>query len=436
MRPRRNVFRLLVAAEAAVLAAAVLFGVIQMAKPKAEPKAKTAPASREEDLYAVEGDSQGNLHTGEEAAQADPGMPGTAEEELLGGGQAQKEPQPAVFSEEVMAKLASMTLEEKVAQMFLTTPEALTRNDSVEVAGEGTRDAVHAYPVGGLVYSALNFQDKGQTRELLSGVQQYSSERIGLPLFLAVEEAGGDGSSPLASKNGYAIQRSPAELGVGGRPEEAAQAADAIAAYLAEEGFNLNLSPLADLAGGADSAHDSRCYGADAATVSMMVAEAVNAFHGKGVRTASGMFPGKGYGGSITKGWAEWENSDALAFRSAANAGTECIIVGNVICESLTGDDQALCSLSVGAAYYLRNEMGYTGILMTDSLSDAAVTGKYSTGEAAVMAVKAGMDLLYCPADFEAAYQAVLDAAGRGEISTEEIDQAVGYILTEKMRSG
>ncbi len=431
MRPRRNVFQLLFLAEAVVLIAVILFGIVQMQKPRV--KTKPAPVSQEEDLYAVEGDSQGNLLAGERPTQADSAMSETMGEEPKGGEQAQKELQPAVFSEAVNAKLESMTLEEKAAQMFLITPEALTHNDSVEVAGEGTKNAINTYPVGGIVYSSLNFQDKEQTQELLSGVQQYSNERIGLPLFLAVEEAGGNEFSPLAAANGYEIQRSPAEIGAEGHPEEAAQAADGIAAYLAEEGFNLNLAPLADLAAGADNAHDGKCYGADAATVSMMAAESVNAFHAKGIRTAVGLFPGKGNGSNQSKEWTEWENSDVLPFQSAINAGTECIRVGNVVCQALTRSPDALCSLSKDAACYLRNEMGYTGILMTDSLSEEIITGKYSAGEAAVAAVKAGMNLLYCPADFETAYQAVLDAVNRGEISMEEIDQAAGYILMGKM---
>ncbi len=93
MRPRRNIFRLLVAAEAAVLVVVILLGIVQMAKPKAPP----APVSQKEDLYAVEGDSQGNLHTGEEPAQTDLGVPETAGEVLKGGEQAPKELQPAVF---------------------------------------------------------------------------------------------------------------------------------------------------------------------------------------------------------------------------------------------------------------------------------------------------------------------------------------------------
>lgn len=413
MRPRHNVFQLLVIVEAAVLIAVVLFGVVQMNKPKAQTEPEQV--SQEEDLYAEE--------ENEDAESAMSEQVGNGESPL----------QPAVFSEQVNAKLAAMTLEEKIAQMFLITPEALTHNDSVEVAGEGTKNAINTYPVGGLVYSSLNFQDKEQTQKLLAGVQQYSQERIGLPMFLAVEEAGGEAYSPLASSNGYGLLRSPAEIGADGQPEGAAQVADAIAAYLVEEGFNLNLAPMADLAAGMDGVHDGKCYGTDAATSSMMVAESVNAFHGKGIRTAVGMFPGKGNGSNNAKEWTEWENSDALPFQSAINAGTECIMVGNVSCQALTGDAEELCSVSDNAASYLRNDMGYTGILMTDSLSEEAVTGKYSSGEAAVAAVKAGMNLLYCPAAFEEAYQAVLDAVNQGEISQETIDQAAGYILMKKM---
>ena len=92
---------------------------------------------------------------------------------------------------------------------------------------------------------------------------------------------------------------------------------------------------MADRAGGVDSVHDSKCFGNDAAVVSMMAAESVNAFHGKGIKTAAGMFPGKGNGSNVTKDWTEWENSDALPFRAVINVGTECIMVGNVTCEPL-----------------------------------------------------------------------------------------------------
>ncbi len=426
MRLPRNVFQLLIAIEAVVLAAVILFGAVHMRREavqtgKSQAKARAEGEQDRQDFIAKKDDRKPGSEDG-----------GSEAEDESGDSLSQEGGTP-VFSEEVQSKIASMTLEEKVAQMFLITPEALTHSDAVEVAGENTKGAIDACPVGGLVYGTVNFKNAGQTQQMLNGTQQYSNERIGLPMFLAVEELGGEGYSPLAAANGFDIQKSPAEVADGGQPQEAAQAADAIAGYLAEEGFNMNLMPAAELAGGTDGIHDGRCYGADASAASMMLAESIHASRGKGIRTAVGTFPGKGKDYGSEEAWSGWKDNEALVFQSGVNAGAECIILGNTLCEPLTGEAEILCSMSEKAVSYLRNEMGYQGILMTDSLSDAAVTGSHSPADAAVAAVKSGVNLLYCPANFEEAYQAVVNAANSNEIPLETIEQSVGYILTQKL---
>lgn len=415
MRLPRNIFQLLIVVEAAALIAVIIFGAVHMGKGAIETGGSVKEAHTEEkakkedrDKFVSKKSETEDGDTGEESGEP-------------------KELEPVTFSEAVEAKLSSMTLEEKVSQMFFITPEALTHSDAVEVAGESTQAAVTSYPVGGLVYSSVNFKDKEQTREMLGGVQGFSNERIGLPVFLAVQECGGSDDSPLAAANGYDVQRSPSEIGAGGNPAEAAQAAEAIAAYLAEEGFNMNLMPQAE------TGEEGRCYGSDAQTVSMMAAEAVNGSRAGGIKTAAGTFPGKGAAGITKEGWTEWEEKEGLAFEGCISAGTDCMMLSNAACEGLTGEKEALCSMSKEAVYYLRNEMEYTGIIMTGSLSEEAVTGRYSAGEAAVEAVKSGVNMLYLPANFEEAYQAVMDAVNSGEIPAETIDQAAGYILTQKM---
>lgn len=93
-----------------------------------------------------------------------------------------------VFSDAVEQKLASMTTEQKVAQLFLTTPEALTGVDRVTISGNGTRDALAQYPVGGLIYSQTNFIGNEQATDLVEGAQSYSDAAIGLPLFIMIGE--------------------------------------------------------------------------------------------------------------------------------------------------------------------------------------------------------------------------------------------------------
>lgn len=417
MRLPRNVFQLLIALEAAALIAVIIFGAVHVGKGAIQTNRSVEDTRTEKSEKSNKGDREKFVS---KKAEED------AEEN-----DAPKELEPVTFSEAVEAKLAAMTLEEKVAQMFLITPEALTHSDEVEVAGESTQAAVNAYPVGGLIYASVNFKDQEQTREMLSGVQGFSNERIGLPLFLAVQELGGSDYSPVAAANGYEQQPGPSEIGAGGDASEAARTADAIAGYLAEEGFNMNLMPVTEVS--AEGAADARCYGSDAQTVSMMAAEAVNASRARGIRTAAVGFPGRGAAGSTKEEWKEWKEKDGIAVQAGISAGTDCIILSNITCEGLTGNGDTLCSLSKEAVCYLRNDMGYTGIIMTDSLSEEAVTGRYSAGEAAVEAVKSGVNLLYRPANFEEAYQAVVDAVNNGEITIETIDQAAGYILTKKM---
>lgn len=93
-----------------------------------------------------------------------------------------------VFSAEVEAKLASMTTEQKVAQLFITKPETLTGVDRVTISGNGTRDALAQYPVGGLIYAQTNFVGLEQASTLINGAQGHSDTAVGLPLFIMINE--------------------------------------------------------------------------------------------------------------------------------------------------------------------------------------------------------------------------------------------------------
>lgn len=459
MRPQRKAFQLLILLEAAALIAVLLYGILQMRKEGrsgtettvSEQGSSMQKAAEDQDFGAWRADvGQNLLKEGTDGKSPDggagPGLqsgsgnwPGQREEterkeeSQTDGEESGNSANMIAFSPEVTEKLASMTLEEKTAQMFLTTPEALTHNEVVNIARSGTKDAIDACPVGGLVYAAANFQGKEQTKALLSGVQDYSMERIGLPLFLGVEEIGGNGYSPLAVENNYPLQASPAVLGAGGEPEAAAEAGTAIAEYMRAEGFNLNLMPVAGLSKEMEAGEEARCYGADAATVSMMLAEQVTACRAGGIATAVGYFPWKGAGGVCPKGLEEWKDSDALALKAAVGAGTDIIVLGNASYEALTGEAGKPCSLTEGAVFCLREELGYTGLIMTDDLTEEAVAKDFSLEEAVVAATKAGADLLYCPDRLEEAVQAVLEAVRSGEIPQERIEEAVGRILTKKL---
>ena len=92
------------------------------------------------------------------------------------------------FSDTVEAKLAQMSIEEKVAQLFVVTPEALTGYDQVTVFGNASKSAFQTYPVGGLVYSAWNYQGDVQIQELLQNAQEYYEATFGMKLFTVNRE--------------------------------------------------------------------------------------------------------------------------------------------------------------------------------------------------------------------------------------------------------
>lgn len=336
------------------------------------------------------------------------------------------------FSEEVLAKVDEMTLEQKVAQMFIITPEALTDMNQVTVLGNATKNAINQYPVGGLVYSSINFQGKTQTMNMLDGIQEYYTTQFGIPMFLMIEEKGGAETSPLATVDRYNIEASPSDVGATGDTETAITTATNIATYLNEVGFNMNLAPNADLAAGVDVAYDSTTYSSDVSLAAMMVAETVSTYETAGISAVMSMFPGESMGSIMSDTEVSWEQAAGLVYKAGIDAGVDCIMVGNVYAPAFTGDESTPCCMSRHVVRYLRTDMQYGGVLISDSLSEGHITENYTSAEAAVAAIQAGMDMIYCPENFKEAYQGVIDAVNAGTISQDDIDTAVARILTCK----
>jgi len=333
------------------------------------------------------------------------------------------------FDAEVEADLNAMTDEEKAAQLFLITPESLTGVGAVTAAGNVTRTALETYPVGGFVYSALNYRNEQQIRDLLGGVQVFSDARIGLPLILAGEEAGGATRSPLGSLLGFAVEQSPAELSQDGNVETVKDAYSKIAAYMDDYGLNLNLGLQADIARGGDVLYELGSFGTDSNSVTTMLQAAVAEHSAKNVDVALKCFPAKH---AEALDLTMIENECLPIYRAGIDAGAEYLMLSNSSCAALTGAEALPCCLSEEAVTYIRTVLQYEGIIMTDSLTEEAVSGQYDAGEAAVDAINAGVDLIYLPADFMAAYDAVCAAVATGAISEDRLHNAAGRVLSLK----
>ena len=262
------------------------------------------------------------------------------------------------------------------------------------------------------------------------------------PIFLAVDEEGGSvrrvGSSIEVAQVG-----DMADIGAGGDAMAAYNAGAEIASYLYELGFNLDFAPVADIvADVSSSAIGKRSFGGDPAAVGGMVSAAVGGLQDTGVSSCLKHFPGIGAATEDThEGMATLEKtaddlraSEFVPFKAGMDAGAHLVMVGHVSAPNLTGDNTP-CSLSAEViTNLLRGELGYNGIVITDAMDMSAITEYYDSGEAAVMALKAGADMILMPEDFEAAYEGVLTAVRDGVISEEQINESLRRIYRVKYR--
>lgn len=340
--------------------------------------------------------------------------------------------------------LSRMTLEEKVAQMFVITPEALTGQGNVTAAGDATREAIWAYPVGGLVYFGGNLGEERQIVEMIERQQAFSMERIGLPLFTAIDEEGGT-VARIANESAVAVRHFPDMREIGASPDALAKAGEAgreIGKYLKRLGFNLDFAPVADvLTNPENSVVKKRSFGESAALAAELALEVSRQLEGQGVYSCLKHFPGHGATeGDSHNGFAytkktleELLKEELIPFQEGIAAGISFIMAGHISAPNAVWDDTPASLSKAMITGVLRERMKFDGIVVTDALNMGAVSGSYSPKEAAELAAQAGADLLLMPEDFKEAYQGLLEAVKEGRVSQERIDASLRRILKKKL---
>ncbi len=343
-----------------------------------------------------------------------------------------------LLNEVVQSCISEMSLEDRVAGLFIVTPEALTGVDRAVKAGDGTKEALEKYPVGGIVYFKQNIQSKDQITEMLANTTAMSK----YPIFLAVDEEG-DSVTRVADALKLDKIASCASIGETENPDNAYEAYKKVGSYLMEYGFNLNFAPVADVLTNPDNdAIGKRSFGSNADMVSAMVASAVKGLEETGVTACMKHFPGQGdANGDTHDGLATTERTleqlretELKPFAAGAEAGAQMIMVGHIAVPSITGDNTPASLSKDVVTDILREEMGYNGVVITDALNMSAISEYYDSAQAAVMALKAGADMVLMPEDFEAAYEGVLAAVADGTISEARINDSLTRVYKIKYK--
>lgn len=321
-------------------------------------------------------------------------------------GQQTKEPEKEAEAQPLTASqkranelLDAMTLEQKLYQMMFVTPEALTQTKQVVRAGTATQEAIEKRPVGGVLYTRQSLQGKAQIKDMLSNTQNYAeASESGVPVFLGVQEQGGS-NAPVAQ-----ALRTKSILNAAESTDE--QTAYALGQTIAQElsgvGFTVNLAPAvgddADIASGE-----------------------IKGLQENHVLSAVSDFPGE-------------DEENLSAFEACIKQKPAFMIVTNAQNKTY---DTVPCSVSSKVMTdLLRKKLDYTGIIMTDALQDTALTEQYTEGEAAVLAVQAGADMLLEPSDVDVVYRALFQAVSDGKLTEQRIDDSVQRILTAKIDGG
>ena len=324
--------------------------------------------------------------------------------------------------------LNSMTLEEKIGQLFIVRYENIDEEDEVK-----------QYQLGGITFYGKDFryEDKDSIIELINSLQS----DVKIPMFMSVDEEGG---SVARVSRWYQYRSeiflSPRDYYEQGGLDLVLQMEEEKAQLLSSLGLNMNLSPVADISDKPGAFMYDRSLGEDAYTTAEFVCRTAKISADYGVGSVIKHFPGHGnntdthfYTTRDTRSLEELKENDLIPFQAAMDDGYSAVMIGHTVVEAL--DDEYPASLSKKAHDYIRNQMSFDGVIMPDALDMDTVSSSFNGENVAVLAIMAGNDIL-CTSEYKEQYEAVLQAVKDNKISIEQIDESVLRILRWKLQLG
>ena len=354
------------------------------------------------------------------------------------------------LEDKVEEQLRQMTLREKVGQMIFIRPEDLdttihwnTFDDLMPLELQEVNDCMKGvnekYPVGGIILYAWNIKDETQLSRFISQIRLLK----GSPL-LCIDEEGGR-VARIANNANFNVKKyeSMSAIGITGDPANAYECGNTIGTYLKKYGFDIDFAPVADVNTNPENiVIGARAFSDNPEVAAPMVTNYLQGLKDAGITGCIKHFPGHGdtkadthYGYAQTlKTWDEMMNCEMITFKAGINWGCQFIMTAHIGTPNVTGSDIPATMSSVILQDKLRGELDYQNIIITDAMEMGAITQQYTSAEAAVGSIMAGVDIVLGPKDFVDAYDAVVKAVEDGIITEERINQSVRRILTYRMK--
>ena len=353
-------------------------------------------------------------------------------------------------SDDVEEQLKKMTLREKVGQLFYVRPETLAPSiewdsyddlqiDPLQEVTEEMKSVNEKYPVGGVILYAWNIDDEKQLARIISDIRKLKGQPV-----LCIDEEGGRIARIAKNPNFDVEVIGPmGDIGKTGDPKNAYHAGNVIGTYLRKYGFDIDFAPVADVNTNPDNIIiGNRAFSDDPEVAAPMVTNYLQGLKDAGIVGCIKHFPGHGdtqndshtgYVQSL-KSWEEMKDCEMVTFKAGIQWGCQLIMTAHIAVPKVTHSDIPSTLSSVVLQDKLRGELGYQNIIITDGMEMGAITKHYSSGEAAVRSIQAGVDIVLGPKDFIEAFDAVMAAVEAGTITEDRINQSVRRIL--KLKKG
>ena len=341
------------------------------------------------------------------------------------------------YYEKAEQKLETLTIEEKIAQLFVIGKS--TNTDYTEL---------QKYQFGGYLFFKEFFNEKTE-QQVKNKIEQYQKTSK-IPLLMAVDEEGGIVVRISNNKNLSATPfKASSQIYNNGGFEAIKQDTINKSNFLNNLGINLNFAPVVDIANNPKDYMYSRSLQQDKDKTAIFAKTVIEASKGLGVSYTLKHFPGYGnnadthIGSSIDKRtYEDIYNNDLEPFRAGIEAGAECVMVSHNIVTSI--DDKNQASISSKVHTLLRDELNFKGIIITDALNMGAIRDENTIEDAIAKAITAGNDMIILSIDknttdkdgskitYQRVINAVKNALNNKEIKQEIIDEAVTRILAWK----
>lgn len=347
-------------------------------------------------------------------------------------------------SASIEKRLQQMTLREKVGMMFIVRPESLEPDScyyAVVLHGTGAqavteqmKEKAAQYPMGGVILFSENIHDPAQLKAFTADLKALPSHPL-----LFVDEEGGR-VCRLAGNPAFGLPHYPdmGQLAGSGRTKDVYEAAHTMGTYLKEYGFDVNLAPVADVnTNPHNTVIGTRAFSNDPDVAASMVKSFVKGMLKTGMKCCLKHFPGHGdttadsnYGYAMSrKNWEEIAECELIPFQAGIRAGVPMVMMAHIALPNVTGSNTPASLTAKFLQEKLRGELGFKGVVMTDSMEMGAILRQYSLEDACIMAIKAGVDMLHCVWFYPQVFDAVVAAVRRGEIPESRIDESVRRIL-------